>query len=104
MKKHNEPASEIDIQTDASQHTAESIPHHTRSQRSYTSSPSLIIAADYKGGGVASPHGVLDIWHGTDHKDTACKYLARHGSTRSWHGTGQDIPELPHDPRTNTFQ
>ena len=35
-------------------------------------------------------HG--NIWHGTDHKGTARKYLAWHGSTRSWHGTAQDIP------------
>ena len=42
-------------------------------------------------------HG--NIWHGTDHGhsmeifDTARimarKYVARHGSTRSWHGTGR---------------
>ena len=30
-------------------------------------------------------HG--NIWHGTDHKGTARKCLAWHGSTRSWHGT-----------------
>ena len=36
--------------------------------------------------------GVLDIWHGTDHQGTARKYLARHGSTRSGHGTAWDIP------------
>ena len=35
-------------------------------------------------------HG--NIWHGTDHKGTARKYLPRHGSTRSWHGTARDIP------------
>ena len=35
-------------------------------------------------------HG--NIWHGTDHKGMAQKYLARHGSTRSWHGTARDIP------------
>ena len=35
-------------------------------------------------------HG--NIWHGTDHKGTARKYLARHGSTRSGHGTTRDIP------------
>ena len=32
-------------------------------------------------------HG--NIWHGTDHKGTARKYMARHGSTRSGHGTGR---------------
>ena len=37
--------------------------------------------------------GVLDIWHCTDHEGVARKYLARHGSTRSWHGTAQDIPD-----------
>ena len=72
-----------------------------------TSSPSLNNAADYKGGGVASPqaswifgtarimrarHG--NIWHGTDHEGMARKYLARHGSTRSWHGTARDVPGL----------
>ena len=36
--------------------------------------------------------GVLDIWHGTDHEGTARKYLARHGSTRSGHGTARDVP------------
>ena len=36
--------------------------------------------------------GVLDIWHGTDHQGTARKYLARHGSTRSGHGTARDVP------------
>ena len=35
-------------------------------------------------------HG--NIWHGTDHKGTARKYLARHGSTRSGHGTARDVP------------
>ena len=35
-------------------------------------------------------HG--NIWHGTDHEGTARKYLARHGSTRSWHGTARDVP------------
>ena len=34
-----------------------------------------------------------NIWHGTDHKGTARKYLARHGSTRSWHGTARGVPE-----------
>ena len=38
--------------------------------------------------------GVLDIWHGTDHEGTARKYLARHGSTRSGHGTARDVPAL----------
>ena len=37
-------------------------------------------------------HG--NIWHGTDHKGTARKYLAQHGSTGSWRGTAQDIPVL----------
>ena len=35
-------------------------------------------------------HG--NIWHGTDHKGTARKCLARHGSTRPWDGTARDIP------------
>ena len=34
------------------------------------------------------------IWDGTDHKSTARKYLARHGSTRSGHGTARDIPDI----------
>ena len=29
---------------------------------------------------------------GTDHEGTARKYLARHGSTRSGHGTARDVP------------
>ena len=37
-------------------------------------------------------HG--NIWHGTDHEGTARKYLARHGSTRSGHGTARDVPAL----------
>ena len=36
-------------------------------------------------------HG--NIWHGTDHEGTARKYLARHGSIRSGHGTARDVPE-----------
>ena len=40
-----------------------------------------------------------NIWHGTDRKGTARKYLARHGSTRSWHRTARDIPDyLPISP------
>ena len=35
-----------------------------------------------------------NIWPGTDHKDTARKYLARHGSTRSGHGTARDVPGI----------
>ena len=42
-------------------------------------------------------HG--QAWHGTEifgtarnHKGTARKYLARHGSTRSGHGMAPDIP------------
>ena len=35
-------------------------------------------------------HG--NIWHGTDPQGTARKYLARHGSTRSGHGTARDVP------------
>ena len=42
-------------------------------------------------------HG--NIWHGTDHKGTAQKYLARHGSTRSGHGTARDVPAPAHDPK-----
>ena len=49
-----------------------------RSEWNCTSSPSLNNAADYKGGGVASPQ--------------ASWYLARHRCTRSWHGTAWDIP------------
>ena len=36
-------------------------------------------------------HG--NVWHGTDPQGTARKYLARHGSTRSWHGTARDVPD-----------
>ena len=39
-------------------------------------------------------HG--NIWHGTDHQGTARKYLARHGSTRSGHGTARDVPAVCH--------
>ena len=49
-------------------------------QSHFTSSPSLNNAADYKGGGVASPHGVLDIWRGMDPPDP-----------------GMDIPEGVHN-------
>ena len=35
-------------------------------------------------------HG--NIWHSTDHEETARTYLARHGSTTSLHGTERDIP------------
>ena len=64
-----------------------------RSEWNCTSSPSLNNAADYKGGGVASPqaswifgtarimrarHG--NIWHGWIHE--------------IWHGTARDVPEF----------
>ena len=57
-----------------------------------TSSPSLNNAADYKGGGVASPQASWIFGTARDHEGTARKYLARHGSTRSWHGTARDVP------------
>ena len=38
--------------------------------------------------------GVLDIWHGPDHKGTTQRYLAWHGYTTSWHGTARGAPEL----------
>ena len=41
---------------------------------------------------IRARHG--NIWHGTDHQGTARKYLARHGSTRSGHGTARDVPAM----------
>ena len=67
-----------------------------RTEWNCTSSPSLNNAADYKGGGVASPQASWIFGTARDHEGTARKYLARHGSTRSGHGTARDVPDIRH--------
>ena len=39
-------------------------------------------------------HGTSIFGTARDHEGTARKYLARHGSTRSGHGTARDVPDL----------